>query len=240
MANKKEPAILVIDIETRPTLAFVWSAYKVNISPDQVVSPGGTLCVGAKWFGSKDTLFASEWEDGHQGMIEKVHGWLSEADALVTFNGDSFDITRLQGEFLLCGLTPPPPPTSIDLIKTVRKLGLFMNRLAFVGPFFDVGDKVRNEGFPLWVKVLAEDVNAQNRMKKYCLGDVRLTERLYKRIRPFIKNHPHLGTKKSECGACGSTSIQKRGFRRTKYFLIQRTQCQSCGAWSEGARKKIV
>lgn len=236
MAN---PKILLLDIETKPALAFVWRTWKETISPDQVVSPGGILCVGAKWLGSKQKMFVSEWFDGHQTMIEAVHSWLSEADAVVTYNGDNFDLAKLNGEFLLCGLVPPPPPTSIDVIKTVRKLGFLMNRLAFVGPYLNLGDKLKHEGFSLWVKVIAGDVKAQNRMEKYCLQDVKLLERLYNRIRPFIKNHPHTGTDKHECGACGSSKVQRRGHRRTKYFLIQRIQCQDCGAWSEGSRQKI-
>ena len=167
---------------------------------------------------------------------------ISEADGVVTFNGDKFDLPKLNGEFLLLGLAPPPPVTSIDVYKTVRnKLGLVSNKLAFVGPFLSVGAKVKHEGFSLWSKVNDGDPKAQARMERYCKQDVRLLEKVYKKIRPYITNHPHLAeTGSTACGACGSFKTQKRGFRRTKAFHIQRIQCTNCGAWQDGSRKKAV
>ena len=236
MASK----ILVLDIETRPAQAFVWRAFKENISPDQVIDGGGVLCFGAKWFGAKETFFYSAWEHGHEAMIKAAHDLLSEADAVVTFNGDRFDIPKLTGEFVLEGLPPVPPLTSIDTIKTVKKLGFLMNRLAYIGPLLKVGQKIKHEGFDLWVKVLDDDAAAQRRMQRYCVQDVKLTEKLYRKLRPFIKNHPHLGTTGSTaCGACGSHKVQSRGYRRTKAFRIQRLHCQSCGSWHDGKREKI-
>lgn len=239
MLNNK-PRILVLDIETKPALAYVWRVFKENISPDQIVDSGGMLCFGAKWFGEKEKIFFSEWEHGRRDMVQAAHDLLSEADAVVTFNGDKFDLPKMNGEFLLQGLKPIPPLTSIDTIKTVRKMGLIMNRLAYVGPLLKVGAKIKHEGFDLWIKVMNGDVKAQARMQKYCNQDVALTERLYRKIRPFILNHPHLGKiNGNACGACGSKHVQKRGTYRTKYFHVQRLQCQSCGSWSTGVRNKI-
>lgn len=173
-------------------------------------------------------------------MVRAAHQLLSEADAVVGFNSDKYDLAKLTGEFVIEGLSPPPPVTSIDLIKTVKKFGLFMNRLAFVGPFLRLGDKMKHEGFELWVKVMAGDVKAQSKMMRYNIQDVILTEKLYVRIKPYIKNHPNLnGQEGGACGACGGTHLQSRGVRRTKYFEIQRRQCQGCGSWSDGTRRKL-
>lgn len=232
--------ILVIDIEWEPAQAYVWKAWDENISPDQIIDNGGMLCFAAKWLGQKDVYFYSKWEDGREGMAQAALYWLEQADAVVTYNGDKYDIPKLRGEILLAGLTPPPPLTSIDLIKTVKGLGFFMNRLAFIGPLLAIGTKVKHEGFNLWRSVMDGDVKAQARMKKYCIGDVKLTEQLYKRIKPFIKQHPHLGKDKHECGSCGSNNTQLRGFHRTKYYKTQRIQCQDCGSWSLGTRTKIT
>lgn len=237
MADKK---ILILDIETRPAKAYVWRAYgEQSIGVEQIIDAGGVICVGAKYFGEKETFLFSEWEHGQTEMLARVHQMLSDADAVVTYNGDKFDLPKLQGEFLLAGLRPTPPIPSIDLVKTVRKFGFFVNRLAFIGPFLGLGAKIKHEGFELWVKVIAGDTKAQARMSKYCKQDVVLTEKLYKKILPFIKNHPHLGKERQECGACGSKNTQSRGFRRTKYFKIQRLQCQNCGSWSDGKREKV-
>lgn len=233
--------ILILDIETRPAQAYVWRAYgEQNIGVEQIIDAGGIICVGAKWLGSKETFLFSEWEHGKLEMLGHVYDMLSEADAVITYNGDKFDLPKLKGEFLLAGFDMPPPVTSIDVVKAVRKLGFFVNRLAFIGPFLGVGAKVKHEGFDLWVKVMDGNQAAQNKMARYCKQDVKLLEKLYKKILPFINNHPHLGNEKRECGACGSNHVQNRGFRRTKYFKIQRVQCQDCGSWQEGKREKVA
>jgi hypothetical protein len=233
--------VLTLDIETKPAKAYVWGLFDQNISLNQLIEPSAPICFAAKFLDEKKMHFHSDWDDGHEVMIARAHELISEADAVVTYNGDSFDLKKLRGEFLLQGLAPPPPVTSIDVLKHVRKLGFQSNKLAFIGPFLEVGEKVKNEGFDLWVKVDEGDSAAQKRMTTYCKGDVTLLERVYTLIKPYIANHPHLGDKTGigACGACEGTNLQKRGFRRTKGFKIQRLQCQDCGSWQDGSRSKI-
>lgn len=233
--------LLLLDIETKPTSAYVWRAYgEQNIGVDQIIEPGSVICVGAKWAGEKETFLFSDWEHGHVDMLLAVHEMMSFADAIITYNGDRFDLPILQGEFLLNGLGPTPPCTSIDCIKAVRKFGLFMNKLAYIGPLLVGASKVATGGFSLWTAVMAGEPWAQAKMAKYCKQDVILLEKLYIKIRPFILNHPHLGKVGAhQCGACGSVRVQSRGSRRTKAFKIQRLQCVECGSWQDGTRKKI-
>lgn len=230
--------ILYTDIEWKPATAYVWKMWDENISPSQLIDEGGLLCFSWTWDG-KEYGFASEWEEGKEGMAKIALELLSQADAVVTYNGDRYDLPKLMGEILLAGLKPPPPPTSIDLIKTVKKMGYVMNRLAYIGPLLGVGKKVKHEGFELWRAVLEGNQKARQRMRRYCIRDVKLLVNLYARVKPFIKNHPHLGKDKQECGACGSRETQRRGYRRTKAFLIQRLQCKKCGSWSDGTRTKV-
>lgn len=232
--------ILLLDIETKPAKAYVWRLFDENIGLEQVIDPGGVLCFAAKWLDEKDMHFYSEWEHGAEEMIKAVHGLLSEADAVVTYNGASFDVPKLRGEFVLHQLKDIPPVTHIDVYKTVRQLGLLSNKLAFIGPYFQIGKKVQHEGFPLWVKTMNGNVQAQARMKRYCIQDVRLLEKAYLKLRPYILDHPNLGDSIMVCGACGSKHLQSRGYRRTKYFRAQRLQCQNCGSWQIGKRTRVV
>ncbi len=231
--------ILFLDIEWEPALAYVWKMWDENIGPDQLVNHGGMLCFCAHWAGKKEYLFYSKWEHGREGMAQAALDLLTEADAVVTYNGDKYDLPKITGEILLAGLAPPPPVTSIDCLKTVKKFGFVMNRLAYIGPLLGAGKKVKHEGFNLWKDVLAGDERAIKKMTKYCIQDVKVLEKLYSAILPFIRNHPHLGKAKHECGNCGSKHTQSRGYRRTKYFRIQRLQCQSCGSWQDGKREGI-
>lgn len=146
---------------------------------------------------------------------------------------------RAWGEFLLLGLPSPPPLTSIDLKKAVKKMGYIMNRLAFIGPHLNIGSKIKNEGFPLWLDVMAGKPEAQKKMKKYCIQDTKLLVMLYKKLRGYIYNHPFIGERKT-CPGCSSHILHSRGYRRTKTYKIQRLQCQSCGVWTDGKREKLT
>ena len=232
--------VLVIDIEWQPALAYVWRMWDQNIQPDMLVDHGGMLCFCAHWDGTKDYMFYSKWEHGQKGMAEAALRLMEEADAVVTYNGDKYDIPKITGEIMLAGLTPPPVVASIDLIKTVKKFGFNMNRMAYVAPRLGIGEKLKHEGFNLWKSVMDGDKKAQERMKKYCIQDVRITAKMYSKIKPFIRNPPHLDPSvKTRCPACNSPKTQKRGQRHTRCFRIQRNACTNCGHWFETTRSKI-
>lgn len=239
MTKRKDNAkILALDIEWAPALAYVWRMWDENISPEQLIDHGGMLCVCAHWVGEKEFMFWSEWEHGREGMAKAMLKLLNEADAVVTYNGDKYDLPKITGEILLAGLEPPPKVASIDVLKVVKKFGFNMNRLAYIGPLLGVGGKVKHHGFLLWKEVLAGDEKARRKMEKYCIQDVRMLVRLYHKVLPFIRNHPTLRTGEA-CPACASEKTQKRGFRYTRYFRIQRNQCTNCGHWFETTRQKI-
>jgi uncharacterized protein YprB with RNaseH-like and TPR domain len=231
------PKILVLDIETKPATVLVFRLRDITVGLDQVLDPGGISCVGAKWLGEKETFFYSEWEHGHEAMLRALHTMLTECDAVISFNGNKFDLPKLRGEFALYKFDPLPQITSIDVWRAVTTLGLLSTKLAFVGPFFGIGKKIEHEGFGLWRKVHEGDTDAQKRMQKYCIQDVVLLEDVYIRLRPYILNHPNVGTGGDGCEACGSHRIQKRGFRFTKKFRIQRLQCTDCGSWHDGKKE---
>lgn len=232
--------LLVIDMETKPAQAYVWGLFDQNISLSQLISPSAPICFSAKFVGEKEIFFHSDWTDGHDAMIKAAHTLISQSDAVITYNGNAFDLKKFRGEFVLAGLPPPPPVASIDLLKTVKKFGFQSGKLAYIGPFLRIGDKVKNEGFELWAKVGEGDPAAQKRMEKYCIGDIKLTEKLYSFVRPYIENHPYVSDGSAEaCGVCGSEETQRRGTYRTKSFLAQRIFCNDCHSWSIGTRTKV-
>jgi len=167
---------------------------------------------------------------------------MSEADALVTYNGDRFDLPKINGEFVSAGLRPIPPTPSIDLIKTVRRLGLQSSRLEFVAPYLQIGAKVQSGGFQLWRDCIDGKPEAWRKMRGYNIQDVRLLEKLHDRLGPFITKYPALfpsTSTKPACGKCGSSHMQSRGHRTTLRMRIQRLQCQACGKWESGKKEKV-
>lgn len=214
MAQQPKPKIPVLDIETSLLTAYTFGIRDQVIGHNQIADDRGgrlILCVGLKWFGGKSWVL-SEWEHGYQGMLQGVHDALSEADAVCTFNGAKFDLPKLQGQFLLAGMTPPPPPTQIDLYLAARKLGFVCNKLDYLSQLLGIGSKVKHDGLQMWIDVFNGCPKAQARMARYCKGDVKLTEEVYRRLLPYIATHPHLGlTRADSCGACGSTRLEARG-----------------------------
>jgi hypothetical protein len=80
-------------------------------------------------------------------------------------------------------------------------------------------------------------------MKKYNIQDVRLLEKLYKRLLPWIKNHPNQGVysgTKGVCKVCSSKSLKKNGFEYTGVGKYQRYRCNSCGAPNRGPTNEAV
>lgn len=242
---KEKRKILVLDIETEPHLAFVWRLHKEYIHTKQLVKRGGIISVGFKWVGDKAVHQYDTHEYPKETMLAAVYEAYCEADAVVTYNGDSFDIPWLHGEWLRAGFPPPPPVNSIDLIKTTRKLRLASNRLEYAAPEISGTYKVKHEGFDLWKSCMAGDDKAWKRMRRYNIGDVKVTERYYLDIRPWIKNHPYLGEPKGtkgdwECPKCGHTKGQKRGYRRTATTMTERMCCNKCGGWSKGKTRRVA
>lgn len=237
---------LVLDIETGPNLGWVWGLWDQNVSLGQIESTGSVLCFAAKWLGDPQTktIFKSVHHDGEAEMIEEAWRLIDEADAVIHYNGRGFDIKHLNREFLLAGLNPPSPHKDIDLLTIARSRFKFLsNKLDFVSQQLGVGSKVKHEGFSLWLKCLEGDDAAWSRMKKYNIGDIKITEEVYWRFRGWIKGHPAVGLYTGEersCPNCGGTHLQSRGYYRTNASVYRRYHCQGCGAWSRAKTKDAL
>lgn len=234
------PKILLLDIETKPNLAYVWGLHNEFIPLDRLVRPGGIMCWSAKWYKEKEMHFRAEWDELEGNFIADLCALIAKADAIITYNGNKFDLPKIRGEAILLGLDPLPPVPSIDLYTTCRRLGYPSGKLAFVARHLGIGAKGQHAGFDTWVGAMEGIESDQLVMERYNKQDVRLLERLYRIMLPHIKNHPYLGEgKRPECPSCGSAKIQKRGVRRTREYFVEKIHCQSCGAWSSGSRKKV-
>lgn len=228
--------ILFLDIETKPAIIASFGIRDQHITHKQILKDGGTICVGLGWGNESKVRVVSEWEHGYQGMLNEVHAALCQADAVCTYNGARFDMPKLMGNFLLAGMNPPPPPTQIDIYKTVRKMGLICNKLDYIAPQLGLGSKVKHDGLEMWLKVMDGDELARRKMARYCAGDVRLLKAVYDRVKPYVFDHPNLS---GEACSCGSTHYQRRGYHKTRSFKTERLQCQGCGTWRLGKRSKV-
>ena len=237
--------ILFLDIETSPNLVYSWGLFKQNIAINQIVEPGQTMCWAAKWEGQAGIQFASVKHDGMKRMVKRMYALLNEADAVVHYNGKKFDIPTLGREFVLLELVPPTNYKEIDLYSTVRqKFRFASNKLDFVAQQLGLGSKVQHKGMELWRDCMAGDEKAWKLMERYNKQDVRLLEPLYKKLQPWISNHPNRGLwldneEQPTCRNCGSTKIVKKGLERTTTMTYQRYKCADCGTNLRG-RKRLL
>jgi hypothetical protein len=238
----KNIRILTLDIEWRPMVSYHWGLWDQNISMGQIIDDGGLLCFAAKWMGSKEILFYSE-NDGHQVMVQAAHDLLTEADILVTYNGDKYDIKKLNGEFMLAKMSPPKPFKSIDVMKSNKgRFDLPSRKLDFLAQRTGVGAKTVHTGFALWVDCIAGDPKAWALMEKYNRQDVKVTEGCYLRILPWMTNTPHLGMYTQgqfSCPYCASTKL-KRHVDPTHTLVQAYTlfECTNCHGWVRGVTRQ--
>lgn len=238
LTKPRLPKILTIDIETSPNVAYVWGLWNQNISISQLQESTRMISFAAKWYGESKVLFFSEHHDGRDEMVRAAWDLLDQADIVISYNGISFDVKHLQREFLMAGFTPPSPFKNVDLLRTVRNQFKFpSNKLDYVSQAIGIGQKLKHEGQELWNQVLAGNVKAWDRMKKYNIQDVKLTESLFDYLGSWIKDMPHLSIWTREphaCYRCNSKSLLQDGFGHTASAVYSRLHCQECGAWNRG------
>lgn len=227
--------ILLLDIETSPNTAHVWGLFKQYIGLSQIIDSSYVLCWAAKWYGEEEVYFDSIFNSKPKTMLKRIHKMLDEADAVISYNGAKFDIPTLNKEFLLYGMLPPSPIKQIDLLRTARSQFKFpSNKLDYIAQALGLGKKTKHSGHQLWIDCMNKDPDAWYIMEEYNINDVVLLEKVYEKLKPWIKNHPSVAIHDDiilGCPTCGGTHHQRRGISITKAGKYQRYQCKDCGSW---------
>jgi hypothetical protein len=228
--------ILLIDIETTPHLAWTFDLHNTNISHDKIVKPSQILCFSAMWYGEDEIEF---WDLRNPGMLLRLWQLLDEADAVVHYYGERFDVPRIRGELWAAQFLPPAPFKQIDLWKTAKTFGLASSSLAYVSQM--VGSrKLKHSGFTLWLRCIADEPDAWAEMERYSRQDVAAMIPVYESMLPWMTSHPSHGANDGTdvCPNCGSDNLSRQGFRTTRTGRYQRFQCGACGAWSASSRRE--
>lgn len=241
------PRIVIWDVETTHNLAAIFRLFEDYTSHENILQERYVVCAAWKVLGEK-TVHAVSTLDDHRlfardphndaHVIKTLHRVLSDADAIVAHNGDSYDIKFTEGRILAQGLPPLPPIPSIDTLKVAKsRLLLNSNKLDYLGRYLGLGKKIptRNE---LWLRVLQGDKAAIREMVRYNKYDVTLLEQVFLKLRPYAANHINrqLFGQREGCPRCGSTHVQSRGVHRAIARNYVRWQCQACGGWYKTAQ----
>jgi uncharacterized protein YprB with RNaseH-like and TPR domain len=247
--NATAARILFLDIETAPSLGWVWGKWQQNVIDFK--TDWYLLSFGYKW--SDQSKVVVKGLDDYPGykkdtendkkLLNDLWNVLDEADIIVAHNGDAFDLPKINSRFLIHGIKPPSPYKTVDTLKIARKVFAFdSNKLDDLARYLGIGRKLPHTGFHLWRGCMNADAKAWKTMKEYNGHDVELLEELYYIVRAWDRQHPQVnkGAVASEaCPKCGSLDVQKRGFSYTLLRKKQRYQCTKCANWYEGSAKKV-
>ena len=233
--------ILLLDIESAPTMAYVWRLWKQNIGQEQILARGYIMSCSLKWLGEKTVdYYETRTEDDTQ-LIATIIDYLNEADYVVAHNGRKFDIPFIKARAMVNGINPPSPFKIIDTLEIAKKEFLFSsNSLAALATELKWSPKLSHgkfSGFSLWSECLKGNNEAWEEMKKYNIQDTLTLEEVYLKLRPWYSNHPNI-TVESElvpafrCPKCGSEDVHLRGYAYTNSGKYHKYVCLDCGGWA--------
>jgi hypothetical protein len=242
--------ILLLDIETAPSLGYVWGKYDQNVIAFK--ENWFLLCFGYKWAHEPLAYVHAlcDYPDYKKGshddrrLAYDLWHLLDEADIVVAHNGDAFDIKKVNTRFLVHGLDAPSTYKTVDTLKIVRKHFKFeSNKLDDLGPMLGLGEKAPSGGMKTWFGCMEGDPEAWEKMKGYNVQDVYLLDSIHLKVRGWSATYPNVNLYEARktahlCPCCSSKNVQRRGFQHANSFSYQRWQCQDCGKWYKGPRIK--
>ena len=238
------PRIVTLDIETFPNLVYTWGLFKQNIGLNQIARNWSLAACCWKWLDQKRTHYIDAEADPLDDSLILAAVWqvLDEADIVVGQNSKHFDIRKLNARFIEAGYPPPSPYKQIDTKVEAVKVAMFTsNKLEWLAEHLSDIPKDKHDEFPgftLWSECLAGNPRAWAAMRKYNPTDVRSTEQVYLRLRPWIVGHPNVAVLADDghrhCPHCGGTHLHQRGYTTTQTGVYPRYSCLGCGAWSRG------
>jgi len=234
------PKILIIDIETSPTKAFIWRMWKENIGNNQVIDHSYIMCFSAKWFGEDEIIYSETRTEDDSSITKQMIELLDQADFVVAHNASRFDVPRINAAAIINGMKPPSPYRVIDTLKVAKKHFKFeRNTLEHIAEILGCTPKsshAKFNGFELWKECLDGNEEAWEEMRDYNIQDVHTLEEVYLKLRPWHKEHPNLGSKMESdvpvCSRCGSPNLKQKGYTYTDVSKFPLFHCKDCGSYS--------
>jgi hypothetical protein len=241
--KKQGPKILLFDIETSPLLSYTWGIWDQNVALNQIKDDWYVLAWAAKWLDDapskimyQDQRDAKKIDDDKK-LMQGIWLLLDEADIVITQNGKSFDVKKLNARFVMHGMAPPSSYRHIDTKVLAKKHFAFTsNKLEYMTDKLCTKYKKLSHkkfpGFSLWTECLKGNAEAWKEMEKYNKYDVLSLEELYNKLAPW-DNSINFGVYNDELEqscSCGSTKkMEKKGYAYTATGKFQRFKCVDCG-----------
>lgn len=232
-----KPKILFWDIETTPNIVTAFDLdVKHGIHFQNIIQERTIICISWKWLG-KNTIRTVSIDPKNptkdKKLLEEIRATLEEADGIVAHYGDGFDSKFVNARLIFNNLKPLPNIIQIDTWKLARSKFLFnSNKLDYLAQFLGIGTKIRTN-YALWRRCMDGDKKALAEMVRYNKHDVRLLEKVYLKLAPFVQQKLKSFLSDKKCSSCGKNNLIQRGKQRRKSGWVKRAVCNNCGHWNE-------
>ena len=216
----------VLDIETKPMIAYVWGRKDINIALNQLKEEWSVLAWSAKRLGApvKDIIYydlrhKKDYTDD-KSILKPIWNILDKADIIITHSGKSFDSKKLNARFILHGMSKPSEYKHFDTwLLSSRAAAFTSTKLEYLSEKINtVYKKSSHAKFPgqsLWTECLKGNIEAWDAMKRYNIRDTLSTEELALKLKEWApKAFPDWNMPK--CGTCNKPKIVK-------------VKCRECG-----------
>lgn len=236
-----QPKILVLDIETLPMIVYTWDLFPERIGLDQVIEDWSVASWSAKWYGESEMFYMDVREckelRNDKAILKEMWNLIDQADIVVTQNGKSFDIKKLNARFFKHKMKPTTTFRHYDTkIMAKRYFKFTSNRLAFMTEEFNtVYKKLEHGNFPgfkLWLGCMAGNPEAWKEMEEYNKHDVLALEELFTLLLPWDKtiNWNVFNDDLVNICSCGSQEFMYHDKEKTTNVgAYQRMVCKKCG-----------
>ena len=166
-----------------------------------------------------------------------THTYFGEGYAM--HNCAAFDLPFITRRFFHHNLGPVPKVHIVDTLTMARETGRGLsNKLAYLTRTQEVAKSghAKFPGMQLWMQYLAGNPEAYAEMENYNDLDIRSTEVLFDRLRPYSNVYipgQREAAEKNDAPTCfcGSSDLQSRGFYTSRSGKYRRYRCNQCGKW---------
>jgi DNA polymerase III alpha subunit (gram-positive type) len=232
----------VFDIETLPMDVITWGMRDQYINNDQVLNDICFLAWSLKPLNEatfySDILTPEEAVNRDARRIT-LSCWniLSTYDIIIGHNLSGFDKKMVNTFFLEYGL-PPLKYIEIDTLVVARNNFRFSsNKLDAINSALGIKNKMEHGGIEVWKGCRVGDKAALSLMNSYNIKDVEITEDLYFKVRPYVRNINlalYNEIEEQQCPICGCKDLKNEGTYKTSAGVWDSLRCLNCGALSRG------
>lgn len=228
----------IVDVEVLPMRLYSFGIYDQYIAPKQIETGLTFLSWSGKILNKPmiytDVLTPEEAIDKDDRRItESCWDFMSKCDIIIGHNISGYD-KKITNTFFLKHNLLPIKYIDVDTLAVARNSFKFpSNKLDYINKELGIPDKMELEGFELWVRCFNGDPKSLAKMQEYNINDVRITEDLFYRFRPYIKNI-NLGLyneiEELQCPVCGCIDLKSEGYYYTTANKWESVRCTNCGA----------